>query len=379
MKKISKFVSLVLLVAASQLAHCQDFYENYSPTAKFDSTAVGSVSLHFYNNNFIRNNEYFGPFTEGITYLGNIVQPEATWAMSKELSLSAGWYLRHYFGQDGFEQSMPVLRVRYNPTPSIQVVFGQLDGRLKHGYLEPIYNTDNYFIKNPEYGVQLKVDKSRLHTDVYMDWEKFLMPGEAHKEIITAGLLSSYRLSDGAKDRGFSLHFQSIIHHFGGQVDKSTSPLQSRGNVSLGISYAILPASIMVKKLTLSSHYIQALELSQYNTIPFKSGYGIQSTLAIENDWIKVNSSWFHGEYYFAPMGDFLFQSLSQFNDWYIVEKRDLITSKFLLGHQIMKGVNFGIRFESYYDIQRKSDDFSYGLNISVNAKVFEKKISTAN
>jgi hypothetical protein len=52
-----------------------------------------------------------------------------------------------------------------------------------------------------------------------------------------------------------------------------------------------------------------------------------------------------------------------------------LITTKLHLGHTIMKGVGFGFLFESYYDLQRKSNDFSYGLNISVNASVFKKKL----
>ena len=118
---------------------------------------------------------------------------------------------------------------------------------------------------------------------------------------------------------------------------------------------------------------MQALELSQTNTIPYKSGFGLQQTVTFENEWAKLSSGWFHGEYFFAPMGDYLFQSVSQFNEWYTGEKRDLITAKLLLEQQVLKGVHFGIRLETYSDIQRKSTDFSYGVNISVNETVFEK------
>jgi len=223
--------------------------------------------------------------------------------------------------------------------------------------------------------VQFKVDRKRLHTDMFMDWERFLLPGEAHQEEIVGGLLATFMLNRHNYDRGLSAHFQSIIHHFGGQVDNVSVPIQSRANMAAGLKYTILPASKSLKKITLSSFYIQSIELSQTNTIPFKSGFGLHNTVTFENDWLKLSTGWFHGEYYFAPMGDYLFQSISQFNDWYVGEKRDLVTSKILVAHQIMKGVNFGIRFESYYDIQRKSQDFSYGLNISVNAKVFEKTL----
>jgi len=181
-------------------------------------------------------------------------------------------------------------------------------------------------------------------------------------------------MNDFSDKRGLSAHVQSIIHHFGGQVDNSDNPLQSRANLAAGLKYAFLPDLKIMKRVTVSSFYIQALELSQTNTIPFKSGFGLHNTVTIENKWAKLSTGWFHGEYFFAPLGDYLFQSVSQFNNWYIGEERDLITSKLLLEHQVMKGVNFGFRLESYYDIQRKSNDFSYGLNISVNAKVFENK-----
>ncbi len=373
MKYFTRYLFVALIAASGYCARGQNFYESYNPRFVSDSNTANTFSLRIYSNNFIKNNEYFGPYTEGITYIGSILQPEVTWSLSNTFSLSGGWYLKHYYGQDGFNQSLPVIRAKYRFRPDAQLIIGQLDGQLKHGYIEPIYNTDNYFIKNPEYGVQILINRNRLHTDLFMDWEKFLLPGEAHQEIITGGLLATYSFNDLTKNRGFSAHFQSIIHHFGGQVDNSDSPLQSRANLAAGLSYAFLPGLKALNKLTISSYYIQALELSQTNTIPYESGFALQNTLTFENDWAKLSAGWFHGEYFFTPMGDYLFQSVSQFNDWYVGEKRDLITSKLLVGHDIMKGVNFGFRLESNYDMQRRRNDFSYGLNISVNATVFEK------
>jgi len=375
MKTSVRNIFVAMFALAGYCTQAQNFYENYLPQFNNDSIVAGKLSIGLYNNNFIKNNEYFGPYTEGITYIGSILQPEVTWALSSNFSLSAGWYFRYYYGQDGFNQSLPVIRARYNFMPGAQVIIGQLYGQLKHEYIEPIYNTDNYFIKNPEYGVQFLLDKKKLHADVFMDWEKFLLPGEAHQEVITGGLLAKYMLNGLSENRGLSTHFQSIIHHFGGQVDNSDSPLQSRANIAAGVKYTFVPGYKILDRITLSSFYIQALELSQTNTIPYNSGFGTENTVTFENKWAKLSTGWFHGEYFFAPMGDYLFQSVSQFNDWYVGEKRDLITSKLLIGHQVMQGVSLGFRIESYYDTQRKSNDFSYGLNMSVNANVFEKNL----
>jgi hypothetical protein len=365
------FATTLILTAFS--GQSQNFYESYLPT-HYDTADSGTLSIHFYNNNFIKNNEYFGPYAEGITYIGSIIQPEVTWAISDKFSLSAGWYMRYFYGKDNFEQSLPVIRAKYTFLPGAQLIIGQLNGQLQHEYIEPIYNTDNYFSTNPEYGVQLLFDRKKVHVDLFMDWEHFLMPGEASQEEILGGLLASYSLNDRVENRGLSILFQSIMHHFGGQVDVSESPIQTRSNIAGGLKYVFVPGTKMLERITLASYYIKALELSQENTLPFESGFATHNTVTFENKWIKLGTGWFHGDEYFAPKADYLFQSLSQFDDYYTTEGRDLITSKFEFGNEITKGVALSIRFESYYDLQRKWNDFSYGLNISVNEKVFERK-----
>lgn len=370
---MTRILFLFILTLTTYCVQSQNFYESYLP-ANFESADSGTVSIHFYNNNFVKNNEYFGPYTEGITYIGTIIQPEVSWSISDKFSLSAGWYMRYFYGKDNFEKSLPVIRARYTFLPGAQVIIGQLDGQLKHEYIEPIYNTDNYYSTNPEYGVQFLLDRKKVHVDFFMDWEKFLMPGEAHQEEIAGGLLASYSVNDRSENHGLSAHFQSIIHHFGGQVDVSESPIETRSNMAAGLEYAFLPGLKILDHITLSSFYIQAMELSNTNTIPFESGFATQNTVTFENKWFKLGTGWFHGDRYFAPKADYLFQSVSQIDDYYTSQGRDLITSKFIFGNEITKGVNLSIRFESYYDLQRDWNDFSYGLNISVNEKVFERK-----
>jgi hypothetical protein len=370
---MTRILFLFLLTLTTYCVQSQNFYKSYLP-ANLESADSGTINVHFYNNNFVKNNEYFGPYTEGITYIGTIIQPEISWSISDKFSLSAGWYLRYFYGKDNFEQSLPVIRARYTFLPGAQVIIGQLDGQLKHEYIEPIYNTDNYFSINPEYGVQFLLDRKKIHVDFFMDWEHFLMPGDTDQEEIGGGLLATYSLNDRDEKRGLSIDFQSIIHHFGGQVDASENPIQTRSNIAAGLQYTFVPGLKMLDRITLSTFYIRAMELSNTNTIPFKSGFATHNTITFQNKWIQIGSGWFHGDDYFAPKADYLFQSVSQFSDYSTTNGRDLITSKFLFGNEITKGVTLSIRYESYFDLQRKWNDFSYGLNISVNEKVFERK-----
>jgi len=371
MCKINIHTSILLLFLLSSPALAQNYYSSYHVENIDDTIIAQKISASIYNNNFIKNNEYFGPYTEGITYIGSIVQPEIHWSPTRNFALSAGWYLRYFYGRQKIETSLPVIRATFNNQKGLKLTIGQIAGNLQHGFVEPIYNTDNYFIKNPEYGVKLEYSKHKLVSEVYMDWEKFILPGDHTQEIITGGALASYSFAKLPSKKGLSLHLQSLIHHFGGQVDESESLLQSRANAAIGAKYLQPVSCRLLNTIQLSSWYIQALELSQTNTIPFETGFALLNGIHFTNQYIQAGTSWFHGEYFFAPMGDYLFQSVSQFNDWYKGEKRDLICSKISFNYSIHKGIQLGIKLESYYDIQRKSNDFSYGLNLLVDRKLF--------
>ena len=208
----------------------QNIYKGYLPES--DTLKANEYCIRFYNNNFIKNNEYFGPYAEGITYIGSILQPEIQWQMSKDFSITGGWYLRQFYGRDGFQQSLPVIRAQYEINSWAQLVVGQFEGRLRHGLIEAIYSPDQYFLKNPEYGVQLLIQRKQFHSEIFMDLERFLLPGEAHKEVITGCLVSSYKFNKVNPEKGFSLHMQAVIHHMGGQVDVLDAPMQTRANIA---------------------------------------------------------------------------------------------------------------------------------------------------
>ena len=127
------------------------------------------------------------------------------------------------------------------------------------------------------------------------------MPGDPFKEIISGGLLASYAPGGLAERRGISAHFQSVIRHFGGQVDVLDEPMQTRSNLAAGIEYHFLPELNMLNRVTLSSYYMLALELSPTNTIQYDKGFALHNTLGFENKWVKLNAGWFHGKTFFAP------------------------------------------------------------------------------
>jgi hypothetical protein len=359
-------ISLFLFFFSTTYA--QDINQSYLDAGSFDSLRPGSIKLSIHNNNFLKNNEYFNNFTEGITYFGSQLQPEILYAFSEKTQLSVGCFLRYYYGREKFNTVLPVFRFDYTPLPGARLTFGQLNGILAHKLIEPIYSTDNYFKRNPENGISFSLDRHRLQSSIWISWDHFILPGDNSKEEITSGVTASYRVTSTSRKNYLNLNLQGIIHHLGGQVDQSNSPLETRLNLAPGIEFHYWPTPSVKSRVILAAYLVQAVDQSGKGTLPYKKGWASYSFLTIGHQSLSLTAAWFHGEYYFAPLGDHMFQSVSELNNWYISDTRNLLNGKFLFDKKITNGIKLGIRFESYYDPQLKRFDYCYGMNLKADA-----------
>lgn len=337
-----------------------------------DTAVAGRLSINLFSNSYIKNNEYFGSFTEGISYFGSTLQPELTYNVTNQISLSAGWHFNYFFGQEKLNRSLPVIRVVYRPSKKINILIGQLFGYTDHCLIEPIYSNDNYYAKKPEYGIQLR-SGGKIKTDTWIDWEKFILPGDPEQEQIGAGthIFSDFKINNTLQ---LSAHFEAVIHHFGGQVDVSDSYLQTRANLAPGIELSYHPATSDMNIIG-KAYFVQALDISQTPQLPYLKGYGTFFTLTGMYKGFFAMTGYWNSEYYFAPMASTLFQSISDLNDWYYEDKRQLFLGKFGYNKSLTPQIKMGIRFETYYDLVKQRNDFSYGMNIQLNPEIFLKKI----
>jgi hypothetical protein len=357
-------IILLLLSIMTIGGFAQDENKSYRNSIPEDSLKTGGFAIHLVNNNFIKNNEYFGPYTEGITYIGASLSPEITYAFSSNARLSAGWYFRQYFGHDGLEKSLPLIRFEFDPFPGASIIMGQLHGGANHKYIEPVFSPDNYFNRYPEYGVQFLMNRATFHSDLWINWERYLFPGEAGQEYISAGNTTSFLTNPGKMLQLF-LNFQFTIYHHGGQVSiGNEEPLLTRLNLAPGIELNYKTGSGFLKNIHLDSWFITSKDQSGTPLLPYISGYGLYNSLTFNTACVDFVAALWHGNKFFAPLGDNLFQSVSDFDPAVRTDKRDLLNNKVVFNYPIAKGVKLGLRFDSYLDLHSKHLDFSYGLNI---------------
>ena len=135
------------LIDPVYVAQIRDDYDYLKvPTLLSDvatpDAAHRKFAARFYCHTFFKNNEYFGDFVKGYTLTGYHLQPEFSYSPNRKLKVQALWDVLKYHGYDKFSKNKPYFRIVFQPTVSFRIICGYLDGNVRHGLIEPIYDPE---------------------------------------------------------------------------------------------------------------------------------------------------------------------------------------------------------------------------------------------
>ncbi len=348
-------------------------FDTYKPVIASDSNKIW---LTIENQNFLHNNEYFNNLYDGITYLGTNLSPALLYQPSANLRLQAGWYFLKYSGRDVFSRSVPWFRCQYRITKNIDFLMGNIHGTVQHKLIEPLYSFDRHFSSDPETGIQILINSRLLDYDLWLNWEKFILPGDPFKEEFTMAGTGKIKLFKPEKRLQISVPLQWLAAHKGGQMETSSEPLQTYFNTAIGLKleYRLLGKT---KKLIGTENYLASYNDASSTHIKYYSeGYGIVSNVYFGIGNFDISAGYWYGEHFVAPRGEPLFQSVSQKYSMWWEPNKQLLLNKFQFYHPVKKGIDIAIRFESYYDLLLKNLDYSYSIFLLINQEFFLKKIN---
>ena len=129
-------------------------------------TAHHKFAARFYCHTFFKNNEYFGDFVKGYTLTGYHLQPEFSYSPNRKLKVQALWDVLKYHGYDKFSKNKPYFRIVFQPTESFRIICGYLDGNVRHGLIEPIYDPERYLTAEMENGLQINLSRPVMSSRV---------------------------------------------------------------------------------------------------------------------------------------------------------------------------------------------------------------------
>jgi hypothetical protein len=361
------------------------FFTLSSGFPQFPVTNIGNTTftpadsekllLHIVNKNFFKNNEYFNPIEEGYTLIGFLAEPSLVYYPGKSTRLEAGVTLLKYQGRGGFYLSEPLLRFQYHPAPFFQMIMGRLYGGTQHGLIEPLYQWERDYTSPVENGLQFLFNTSAINADIWLDWEKFILPGDPFQEQLTYGTTVSWKILPG--ERKFNLYIpgQVLVGHHGGQINALKVPLQTIADYATGIKSSWEIGSKVLRQINTEVWYLGYNELSPTKQQAYKQGFGIYpKTEILLSDFI-LQAGYFHGEKFEAPKGERLFHSANIPADTIQYRNKDVISFKFAWQKKIDKGILLAAYFETYTSFDLHHTDYTYGVHLIFDRDFFLARV----
>lgn len=355
------------------------FFSNISNNISGQASAEtkqqsGDLSLRIKSVSFIENNEFFNPVVEGYTLLGFFLQPELVYTPSSKVSLSAGAHLLKYYGTEKFSQIRPVFSTILNFSEKTSLTLGTLSGPDKHHLLDPHFYSERFYNKYVEDGIQLTHLNDHIFTDTWISWENYIIKGDSTREQFTAGESFLYSSSPIADFIRIEVPVQIQFKHLGGQISDYTQQLQSFMNIAAGMRVNF---DIGKKKFGQAGiEYLQFINQSRAGDTTAAVTHGNASWIRLHYSYksLQFATGYWKAHDFYAPNGNPIFGSVSDYQPDLVIHDRSLITNSFSIRFLPASSLELYFAVDLYYDTAIKRLDQAYTLHLN-----FDKLINLAS
>ncbi len=340
------------------------YSDEYDFLTFFAKPDTSKLSLHIYEHNFFKNNEYFGDFVKGYTLIGFNFMPEITYRPFPKLEVSALWNVIKYHGYDNFSEYKPYARIRFHATSKFSLTLGYLDAHVYHQLIEPIYNPERYITNNVENGLQLKYSGPRYYGDLWLNWEKFILWNDPWQERLAVGHISKLRILDRSIKADITGQF--LICHRGGQIDASDGQVQTLENGAIGFEFSRYNGSswyFLMKNL-----FVQYHAIDRTNALPYFDGYGIYNKLLARfKDFGFICGHWY-GNMFMNFRGDPLFTCQAIYKE-HNRNKRAILFNELYFSHKYHNVLSLKVGINTFYNLYNGDLEYFYMTSLIFNGR----------
>ncbi len=345
----------------------------YSQDYQISVEDTSKLFLQLGNNNFVKNNEYFGAIVEGYTLLGFNITPRFVYYPSSKIKLSLGGNFLSYYGRENEVEASLLVSFQYKLLPKLDFVLGNIYGTQNHHMIEPLVDFERFLTQNVENGIQFLWSGDRIFADLWLDWEQQILHGDPFQEMFNVGLSSNFMLLKN-DNYSLSLPFQNTIRHEGGQINSNSDvPLTTIFNNATGLSFSKPIQHKLLHQVQLSSYIVNYQDLSPNKRKMYIDGYASYSTLELKNSNFDLTLGYWYGEQYISSIGNPIYESYSR-TKFYVEEPvRQMAIGKLNYQKDVFNGINLGARLETYYDILGGNMEYTWAVMVVINEKFFLK------
>jgi hypothetical protein len=363
---------LLILTVARLSADGQNSYNLFKTYEPFKPDSTGSFYFAVDNVNFFKNNENKLNRSIDYTLTGTMLRPKVTYYPDAKLRLELGGHILKYNGRDDYAQLSPWFNAHYKASEKISIIIGNLDADQNHLLSEQLYNPELFYTATPEVGLQTKYISTRFSADLWIDWQKMILPGDPFKERFVFGAKTNLAVKE-SKESSLSLPFSFYGIHHGGTIGTAPGLATSFITLTPGLVYKKKIASKVFTDLELTSSF----SLSTYpkDDVIFQqsSGWGSYLSGKLDSRYGGITAAYWHGHLFYTPQGTPIFQNYTPASNSWLTDHH-LIDLKYHYQHQIIKDTFFGFMFDYYYDTIQKTAVNSEGLYLILNFGVIPKR-----
>ena len=366
-----KLIVLFVVFASVQSSSAQ--YDNiiYHSDTEISPADSHLLFFRFGNATFINNKEFFNPYQSGYTLLGFFLRPVLEYYPGPDTKLTAGVHLLNYSGVERYSRAIPVFSFHHRFSSGLEMVAGSLYGSLNHDLIEPLFSHERMFTSHNESGLQFLIKREFFTADIWVNWERFIFPGDPFQEEFTAGFSSRIHALNSESKFNIDLPVQLLVTHKGGQINDSDERMQSLVNFATGVHIDWITGHSFFESLSFGGYLAGFRDLSNELRHHYDNGWGIYPNLIVQTRWAQAGLGYWQGNRFVAPRGEPLFQSVSRENPDIANDYRELVTSKIIFNRSLTPGIDMSLRFEVFYDTIDGNFDHFEGLHILIDERFF--------
>jgi len=365
--------AIFIVIGHAVTAQVDQTWRYYYPDLKEDGES--KLYLRLENNNFVKNNEYFGNYIEGYTMMGYTIHPSLVYYASPNFRIKAGLFAIQYSGMNNFKDLLPTFSFHAKLSEKLDFIIGGLRGDVHHKLIEPIFNPENQYTRPIENGFQFLYNSKNMWFDAWVDWEQFIFLGDDKPEKFTAGISSEITFTNPDAFWRISIPAQMIATHLGGQISDYPDAMQTIINLATGVKLNHAMGDGFIRNIGLSAYFVSYHDITAQAGWDFTVGSALYPVAELEYKYGSLMAGYWKAHDYISTKGSPLFQSSSNYKEGYYSEYRDLVTTKLSFTRTFIKQLKIGAMAEVYYDIPAKQLDYSYGINLVFTPNFFITKL----
>lgn len=332
---------------------------------KADVTASeGSLYLNIRNINFVKNNEYSNPITEGYTLIGFFLRPELIYNPDEKVSLHLGAHLLSYSGTNKFSVVKPVFSTTWHFSRNTSFTIGTLSGSDEHRMLDPHFNKERIYNAYSEDGLQFRTVGDHFFNDTWLSWENYIFKGDNEREIFTAGESFRYTSSSVAGFLKFEIPVQIQFKHYGGQISNYPEHVETYLNIASGAKICADIRESKYGKAGIECLVFTGNSMTGNAPSGIKNGYAVWYKLFYSFKEAEIEAGFWSSHNFYAPNGNFMFSSVSDHRENLVISDRKLITGSISIRLPYKDFLELYLGFDGYYDTDLKRFDNALTLHL---------------